>query len=125
MLNLHKFNNYAFFCPVSRLHLTVSSPVGYTNEVTPAILKAIKAKTVLDVDGVINLETGTINEGTKQVKNTETPTAPTEQTKSTETSEQNNGDTETKNPDNNLASETEEQPKTTKRGRGKAAKETE
>ena len=54
-LNLHKFNNYAFFCPVSRLHLTVSSPVGYTNEVTPAILKAIKAKTVLDVDGVINL----------------------------------------------------------------------
>ena len=125
MLNLHKFNNYAFFCPVSRLHLTVSSPVGYTNEVTPAILKAIKAKTVLDVDGVINLETGTINEDTKQVKNTETPAAPTEQTKSTETSEQNNGDTETKNPDNNLASETEEQPKTTKRGRGKAAKETE
>lgn len=125
MLNLHKFNNYAFFCPVSRLHLTVSSPVGYTNEVTPAILKAIKAKTVLDVDGVINLETGTINEGTKQVKKTETPAAPTEQSKNTETSEQNNGDTETKNPDNNLASETEEQPKTTKRGRGKAAKETE
>ena len=125
MLNLHKFNNYAFFCPVSRLHLTVSSPVGYTNEVTPAILKAIKAKTVLDVDGVINLETGTINEDTKQVKKTETPAAPTEQPKSTETLEQNNGDTETKNPDNNLASETEEQPKTTKRGRGKAAKETE
>ena len=124
-LNLHKFNNYAFFCPVSRLHLTVSSPVGYTNEVTPAILKAIKAKTVLDVDGVINLETGSINEGTKQVKKTETPAAPTEQPKSTETSEQNNGDTETKNPDNNLASETEEQPKTTKRGRGKVAKETE
>ena len=54
-LNRHKFNNYDFFCPVSKLHLTVSNPVGYTNEVTPAILKAIKAKTVLDVDGVINL----------------------------------------------------------------------
>ena len=31
MLDTHKFNNYAFFCPVSKLHLTVSSPVGFTN----------------------------------------------------------------------------------------------
>ena len=60
MLNTHKFNNYAFFCPVSRLHLTVSSPVGFTNEVTPAILKALKAKTILDVDGVVDIETGTV-----------------------------------------------------------------
>lgn len=60
MLNLQKFNNYAFFCPVSRLHLTVSSPVGFSNEVTPAILKALKAKTILDVDGVVNIETGTV-----------------------------------------------------------------
>ena len=59
-LNTRKFNNYAFFCPVSRLHLTVSSPVGYANEVTPAILKALKAQTVLDVDGVIDIETGTV-----------------------------------------------------------------
>ena len=60
LLNLHKFNNYAFFCPVSRLHLTVSSPVGFANEVTPAILKALKAKTILDVDGVIDIEAGTV-----------------------------------------------------------------
>ena len=58
MLNSRKPSNYAFFCPVSRVHLTVSSPVGFANEVTPAILKAVKAKTVLDVDGVIDLETG-------------------------------------------------------------------
>ena len=74
MLNTHKFNNYAFFCPVSRLHLTVSSPVGFANEVTPAISKALKAETILDVDGVINIETGTVEE-IKQanVKNTEKP----------------------------------------------------
>lgn len=60
MLNLHKPNNYAFFCPVSKVHLTVSSPVGFANEVTPAILKAVKANTVLDVDGVIDLETGSV-----------------------------------------------------------------
>lgn len=68
MLNLHKFNNYAFFCPVSRLHLTVSSPVGYSNEVTPAILKALKAETVLDVDGVVDIETGTVKAGTQAPK---------------------------------------------------------
>ena len=60
MLNLHKFNNYAFFCPVSRLHLTVSSPVGYTNEVTTAILRALKTETILDVDGVVDIETGAV-----------------------------------------------------------------
>jgi outer membrane biosynthesis protein TonB len=66
MLDLHKFNNYAFFCPVSRLHLTVSSPIGFTNEVTPAILKALKAKTILDVDGVVNIETGTVKEAKQE-----------------------------------------------------------
>ena len=61
-LNRHKFNNYAFFCPVSKLHLTVSNPVGYTNEVTPAILRAIKVNTLIDVDGVIDIETGTVKD---------------------------------------------------------------
>lgn len=66
MLDTHKFNNYAFFCPVSKLHLTVSSPVGFTNEVTTAILRALKAKTIIDVDGVIDLKTGTVKAVEKQ-----------------------------------------------------------
>lgn len=69
MLNSRKPNNYAFFCPISRLHLTLSNPVGFTNEVTPAILKALKAETVLDVDGVVNIEMGTVKankQGPKQ-----------------------------------------------------------
>ena len=64
-LNLHKFNNYAFFCPVSRLHVTVSNPIGYVNEVTTAILKALKSQTLLDVDGVIDIETGTVKGAVK------------------------------------------------------------
>lgn len=60
MLNRYKFNNYAFFCPISRLHLTVSSPIGYADKVTPAILKALKSKTLLDVDNVIDIEKGTV-----------------------------------------------------------------
>lgn len=69
-LNLHKFNNYAFFCPVSRLHVTVSNPVGYANEVTTAILRALKSKTLLDVDGVIDIETGTVKNG-NEIKSTD------------------------------------------------------
>ena len=76
-LNRHKFNNYAFFCPVSKLHLTVSNPVGYTNEVTPAILRAVKVNTLIDVDGVIDIETGTVKDA-QPVKTPvqETPKSP-------------------------------------------------
>lgn len=50
LLNLHKPENYAFFCPVSRVHLTRSNPVAFVNEVTPAIERAIKSKTLVVVD---------------------------------------------------------------------------
>ena len=81
-LNRHKFNNYAFFCPVSKLHVTVSNPVGYVNEVTPAILRAIKLSTLIDVDGVIDIETGTV----KDAQSVNTPVQ--------KTSENNNTDVE-------------------------------
>ena len=87
MLNKYKFNNYAFFCPVSRMHLTVSSPVGFSNEVTPAILKGLKAKTILDVDGVIDLETGTVKEAQAKVQAPQPEQvveAPIEESKETE-----------------------------------------
>ena len=61
-LNVLKQDNYAFFCPVSRIHLTLSSPVGFSNGVTPAILTALRAGTVIDVDNMVDLETGTIKE---------------------------------------------------------------
>ena len=73
MLNMHKFNNYAFFCPVSRMHLTVSSPVGFANEVTPAILKGLKSKAILDVDGVIDLETGAVKAAQAKAQPTPEP----------------------------------------------------
>lgn len=79
-LNLHKFNNYAFFCPVSKLHVTVSNPVGYVNEVTAAILKALKSQTLLDVDGVVDIETGTVDvkipEDSKQPEAPKQPETP-------------------------------------------------
>ena len=110
MLNLHKFNNYAFFCPVSRLHLTVSSPVGYTNEVTPAILRAIKLSTLIDVDGVIDIETGTVKDA-QPVKTPKSPEkADNADIKQDNSSEQSEKITETPAPD--------EAPKA-RRGKGK------
>ncbi len=57
-LNLHKPYNYAFFCPVSKLHLTVSNPVGYVHEVTSAICSGIKGGTLIDVDGIMEQSKG-------------------------------------------------------------------
>ena len=106
-LNLRKPGNYAFFCPVSRLHLTRSNPVGYVDRVTSAILMGLRYKTLLDVNGVVDLETGdtvvkTANNNKEKVK-TETPTkqeAKVTETKVTEDSkekqvEQNKGESET------------------------------
>lgn len=138
MLNTRKPNNYAFFCPVSRLHLTVSNPVGFASEVTPAISKALKAKTLLDVDGVVNIETGTVKAGKqapKQEKPAEQTPAPTKSEDKDESKQDNtaNVDTETKEvkADDAKADETSEDAKAddakaddSKKGKGgkKAAK---
>ena len=48
-LNFNKPDNYAFFCPVSRVHLTRSNPVAQVNEVTPYIEKGLKYKSIIDI----------------------------------------------------------------------------
>lgn len=61
-LNNQKANNYAFFCPVSRLHLTRSNPIGSTNGVTPAIVRGLRSKVILDVDGAVDIDKGVLKE---------------------------------------------------------------
>lgn len=87
-LNNRKPYNYAFFCPVSKLHLTVSNPVGFAHEVTPAISRGLKSGTLVDVDGAIDLSTGKVKEAeqeqTAPLQNEpenapEPPQAPTEE----------------------------------------------
>lgn len=60
-LNPSKSGNYAFFCPVTRLHLTLANPVGTTDRVSPYIIRGIKSKTLIDVNGVVDLNTGNLN----------------------------------------------------------------
>lgn len=48
--------NYAFFCPQSNLHLDLMSPVGFTDRVTPSIVRGLKGKTLLDLDNMIDVQ---------------------------------------------------------------------
>ena len=117
-LNLHKFNNYAFFCPVSRLHVTVSNPIGYVNEVTTAILKALKSQTLLDVDGVIDIETGTVKGAAKtEAPKKEPEKVVKEDTKSEKAENDSNSKQKTETVDNSAVETSDEKPK---RGRKKA-----
>ena len=117
-LNLHKFNNYAFFCPVSRLHVTVSNPIGYVNEVTTAILKALKSQTLLDVDGVIDIETGTVKGAAKTEDLKKEPEKVIKEDAKSEKAE-NDSDSKqkTETVDNPVVETSDEKPK---RGRKKA-----
>lgn len=72
-LNQRKPGNYAFFCPVTKLHLTLANPVGITDRVSPYILRALKSNTLVDVNGVIDLESGKTNVN-NNTKKTETKT---------------------------------------------------
>ena len=116
-LNLHKFNNYAFFCPVSRLHVTVSNPVGYVNEVTTAILKALKSQTLLDVDGVIDIETGTVKGAAKTAPKKEPEKVVKEDAKSEKIENNSDSKQKTETVDNQTVETSDEKPK---RGRKKA-----
>ena len=118
-LNLHKFNNYAFFCPVSRLHVTVSNPVGYVNEVTTAILKALKSQTLLDVEGVIDIKTGTVKGAAKTEAPKKEPEKVVKEDAKSEKKVENNSDSKqkTETVDNQTVETSDEKPK---RGRKKA-----
>lgn len=93
-LNNKKPNNYAFFCPKSRLHLTVSNPVGSVNEVTTDIIRAVKSKTLLDIDRVINLKNNQTQTEAMNTKNE--PPAETASTESSNTDSQQEKEPENK-----------------------------
>ena len=140
-LNTHKSNNYAFFCPATRLHLTITNPVGNADRISGAILRAVRANTVIDVDGVIDLKTGKLKAEVKedipkvQVQNTTNAINTTEdknsdknidetkvivqETDTTNTeisSEENNNETSEETTVNEESTPTEEV-KTSKKGR--------
>ncbi len=81
-LNFNKPGNYAFFCPVSKVHLTRSNPVGFVNEVTPYISRGLKSKSIIDVSD--NTVTGQKTAKPEEIKPEETKPVQTEEVKTTE-----------------------------------------
>lgn len=109
-LNQRKPGNYAFFCPVTKLHLTLANPVGITDRVSPYILRALKSNTLVDVNGVIDLESGKMNVN-NNTKKTETKT---ESVKSETTATQ---DQKEKSSSQGAEAAVEEKKTTNKRGK--------
>ena len=72
-LNFNKPGNYAFFCPVSKVHLTRSNPVAFVNEVTPYIKRGLKSKSIIEVsdDSVTGQKTAKPVQTQEEVKATE------------------------------------------------------
>jgi hypothetical protein len=81
-LNFNKPGNYAFFCPVSKVHLTRSNPVGFVNEVTPYISRGLKSKSIIDVSD--NTVTGQKTAKPEETKPEETQSVQTDEVKTTE-----------------------------------------
>lgn len=81
-LNPRKVGNYAFFCPVTKLHLTLTNPVGTTDRVSAYILRALKSKTLIDVNNVVDLETGQLDANGNDKSNTGNKENKTEPVKS-------------------------------------------
>lgn len=70
-LNFNKPDNYAFFCPASNVHLTLSNPVAFVDQTTPYIERGLKSKAIIDVT---NENAG---QKKKTVETNESPKAPT------------------------------------------------
>jgi hypothetical protein len=71
MLNTRKPYNYAFFCPESRLHLTVGNPVGFADRVTSAILRGLRSNAIIDVENAIDVKAGKLKTGQTEEKSKE------------------------------------------------------
>lgn len=68
-LNFNKPDNYAFFCPVSKVHLTRSNPVAFVNGVTPYIERGLKSKAILEIaEDITGQKAKTVKSEPKQDK---------------------------------------------------------
>lgn len=72
-LNTNMRDNYAFFCPETRLHLTLTNPVGSADRVSAAIRRGLNANTLIDLDGVIDLKQDNGQQPGQDTKNNKKP----------------------------------------------------
>ena len=63
-LNRSVDENYAFFCPHALIHLSQTQPRGIAPRLSSSILTGLRFGTLIDVDGVVDLETGELKQST-------------------------------------------------------------
>ena len=68
-LNFNKPDNYAFFCPVSKVHLTRSNPVAFVDGTTPYIERGLKSKAIIEIAEDITGQKANTKEKAESVKN--------------------------------------------------------
>lgn len=61
-LNRNIDENYAFFCPHALIHLSRSQPTGIAPRLSSYILTALRFGTLIDLDGVVDLEKGELKD---------------------------------------------------------------
>lgn len=73
-LNLAKKDNFMFFDFDAPLCLSITNNWGEVERLTPNILKALKIKKLLDLDGTIDLTDKKVSNGTNEVEDKDTMT---------------------------------------------------
>lgn len=61
-LNRKMDDNYAFFCPEASVHLSLSQPRAIASRLSSSILTALRFQTLIDVDGVVDIDRGVLKE---------------------------------------------------------------
>ena len=55
-LNISKRDNFVFYDPENNMHLSLIAPFGYPTKVTNALIRALKAGNVIDVNNTTGVE---------------------------------------------------------------------
>lgn len=58
-------DNFSVICPDARLGVTIRQPIGFVHQLTPSVLRALRSKRLIDLDGVVDLERGILKEKEK------------------------------------------------------------
>jgi hypothetical protein len=68
LLELNRFlrDNYAFYDPSAPIRLTLVEPRGYAPRLTDNILRGLRGKILIDVEGKIDIEKGVVKNGEEQ-----------------------------------------------------------
>lgn len=70
LLNNRKLQNYAFYEPMSNLHITKANPIAAIEEglFNENIVKALRNGTIIDIDGNVDIEKGQLAEAAESPK---------------------------------------------------------